>query len=60
MESDSDYISSSDDDDDDEVVMILNSVIVITDHSIESDSDSTASEKKMVWVTQRESKKYSS
>ena len=46
MESDRDSISSSDDDDDDEVVMILNSVIVITAHGIESDSDNIASETK--------------
>ena len=59
MESYSDSISSSDDDDY-KVVMILNSAIVITAHAIEPDRDSTASEKKIGWVTQSESKKYSS
>ena len=46
MESDSDSIISSDYYDDDELVMILNSAIVITNHAIKSDSDSTSSETK--------------
>ena len=59
MESDSDSISSSYDDDDDGLFVLQDTTIVITNHTIDSDSDSSES-KKMGWVTKRERKKYSS